>query len=260
MWLETFISLAPAPTAARSNMLHAAAVFANYQGDYQLAQVYLDESVLISERQGNQRGIAIGMNELGLITANQGDYPVARQLLEKSLEIKRQLGDEWLIANSYVNLGLVSSYQNDYASAYILHQKSLDIFRALEETSGIAIAYSNLGHVAFHLGRLDEARAMQSKSLLLFHEVGDVDGATECLERLAMVANATENPSRAARLFGAASVSRIEAGTSLPLFEKAEYDRELQITRQTLDPETFNKAWAEGQAMTLAQAIAYAQG
>jgi len=260
MWLETFISLDPAPTAARGKILHAAAVFANYQGDYQLAQVYLEESVLISEQQGNQRGIAIGMNELGLIAVYQGDYPVAHQLLEKSLAIKRQLGDEWLIANTYINLGLVSSYQNDYASAYTLHQESLNIFRALDETSGIAIAYGNLGHVAFHQGRLDEARALHSESLLLFNEVGDIDGVTECLERLAMVANATEDPSRAARLFGAASVSRIEAGTSLPPFEKAEYDRELLMTRQTLDPETFNKAWVEGQAMTLAQAIAYARG
>ena len=259
-WLETFISLAPAPIEARSRVLHAAAVFAVYQGDYQAGQVHLDESLSISELQGNKRGMATGLNELGLIAVYQGDYPVARQLLEKSLVIKRQLGDEWLIANSYVNLGLVSSYQNDYISAYTLHQESLNIFRALGETSGIAIAYSNLGHVSLRLGRLDEARAMQSESLLLFNKVGDIDGVTECLERLAMVANATEDPSRAARLFGAASVSRIEAGTSLPQFEKAEYDRELLMTRQTLESETFNKAWAEGQAMTLAQAIAYARG
>lgn len=260
MWLETFISLAPEPTPVHGKVLHAAAVFAVYQADYQVAQVYMEKALAISEQQGNQREIAVGLNELGLIAMYQGNFPVARELLEKSMEIKRHLGEAWLIANSYANLGLISSYQNDYHSAYTLHQKSLDIYRALDETSGIAIANGNLGYVAFHLGRLAEARTLQSQSLLLFNEVGDIDGATECLERLAMVANATEDLSRAARLFGAASVSRIEAGTALPPYERAEYDRELQITRDSLDPDVFNNAWTAGRAMTLAQATAYALG
>jgi predicted ATPase/class 3 adenylate cyclase len=257
-WLETYVTLRPEPTETRSRVLHAAAVFAIYQADYQSAQVYMEEALSISEHLGSLRGIATSLNELGLIAMYQGDYPSARDLLENSLAIKFQLGDEWLIANSYANLGLISSYQNDYASAYAFHQKSLHIYHALDETSGIAIAHGNLGLVAMHLGWLDEARAEQSQSLLLFEEIGDTDGATECLERLAMIANATENPSRAARLFGAASVSRLEAGTSLPPPEQAEYDRELQITRHSLEPDTFDQAWAEGRAMTLAQATAFA--
>jgi predicted ATPase len=256
-WLERFISLAPEPTEARSKVLHAAAVFAIYQADYQVAHVYVQEALSLFEQQGNQRGIATGLNELGLIAMYKGDFPVAQELIEKSLVIKRRLGDQWLIANSYANLGLISSYQNDYVSAYTFHQKSLDIYSALDETTGVAIANGNLGLVALHLGRLDEAHAKQSKSLVLFNEVGDIDGATECLERLAMVANATADPLRAARLFGAASVFRIKADTALPPSEQAEYDRELQITRGCLEPEVFNQAWTAGQAMTLEQATAY---
>jgi len=136
-----------------------------------------------------------------------------------------------------------------------LHQESLAIYRALDETCGMAIASGNLGHSAMHLGRLDEARAWQAKSLRLFNEIGDNDGLTECLERFAMLANAHANFRRAAQLFGAASVLRKEAGTSLMPAERSEYDTELSATRAQLGTATFDAAWQAGQAMTLDQAM-----
>ena len=106
-----------------------------------------------------------------------------------------------------------------------------------------------------HLGRLDEAHAWHAESLKLFDEVGDNDGLTECLERFAMLANATANFRRAAQLFGAASVLRKEAGTSLMPAERAEYDTELSATRAQLDTAAFDATWRAGQAMTIDQAM-----
>jgi hypothetical protein len=63
---------------------------------------------------------------------------------------------------------------------------------------------------------------------------------------------------RLPQLFGAASVLRIAAGTSLALAEQAEYDRELTATRAQLAAAGFEAAWAEGQAMTPEQALACA--
>ena len=257
-WLETFIAQSPPPTAARGKALRAASAFAVYQGDYEAARVYMEEALPIFQQLGDKRGIATALNELGVVALGRGRFADARQLLEQSLAIKRELGDDWLIANSVGNLGLIAGYQNDYAAAYTLHQESLAISRALNEMGGMAIESGNLGHAAMHLGKLEEAQARQGESLKLFEEVGDKDGLTECLERFAMLANANANFRRAAQLFGAASVLRKETGTSLMPAERAEYDSELSATRAQLDVATFEAAWAEGQAMTLEQAIACA--
>ena len=257
-WLESFIAQSPLPTAARGKALRAACALAVYQGEYETARAHIQAALPIFQQLGDKRGIATALNESGLIAACRGRYAEARQLFEQSLAIKRELGDDWLIANSIVNLGLIAGYQTDYASAYTLHQESLAIYRALDETCGMAIASGNLGHTALHLGRLAEARAWQAESLQLFNAVGDKDGLTECLERFAMLANANSDFRRAAQLFGAASVLRKEAGTSLPPAEREEFDRELSATRMRLDSAAFDAAWHAGQAMAIEQAIALA--
>ena len=254
-WLETFIAQSPPPTAARGKALRAASRAALYQGDYEAAEVYMEEALPIFQQLGDKRGIATALNELGAVALSRGRLADARQFFERILTIERELGDDWLIANSIGNLGLVAGFQNDYASAYTLHQESLVLYRALNETSGMTIAISQLGYVAMHLGKLDEARTWQAESLKLFDEVGDKDGLAECLGRFAMLANANANFKRAAQLFGAASVLRKEAGTVLALVERAEYDGELNATRAQLDVATFEAAWRAGQAMTLEQAI-----
>jgi predicted ATPase len=257
-WLETFITLSPQANSARGKVLVAAAACAVYQGDFTAAHNHVEEALSIFRHLRDKRGIARTLNELGLIASYQGDYLAARRFLEQSLEIKRELRDQWSIANSINNLGLIAGYQNDYASAYTMHQDSLAIYRALDEKSGLAMATGNLGHVAMHLGRLDEARQWQMVSLRLFSEIGDKDGLAECFERLGMLANAKATFKHAAQLFGAASMLRKEVGTLPALADQLEYERELKVTREHLDTAVFDAAWAEGQGMTLEQAVALA--
>jgi hypothetical protein len=78
------------------------------------------------------------------------------------------------------------------------------------------------------------------------------------LEGFALIASAQEQPERAARLWGAAVELRGEIGSLLPLNEREEYDRNIAMVRTALGEEAFTAAWAEGRAMTMEQAIAYA--
>src|SRR5262249_52477903 len=63
---------------------------------------------------------------------------------------------------------------------------------------------------------------------------------------------------QAARLFGAAAVLREAANAPLAARHRAEYERQVAAARALLDPASFAAAWAEGQAMTLDEAVAYA--
>jgi predicted neutral ceramidase superfamily lipid hydrolase len=73
-----------------------------------------------------------------------------------------------------------------------------------------------------------------------------------------MTARGQGQPKRAAWLFGAAEALRETSGASIPPVDRADYDRILAAVRAQLDEQTFAAAWAEGRAMTLEQAIAYA--
>jgi hypothetical protein len=64
---------------------------------------------------------------------------------------------------------------------------------------------------------------------------------------------------RAARLFGVADAlsEKTGAGVSWSVLRNLN-ERDLAVTREMLDSEAFEAAWAEGRAMTLEEAVAYA--
>ena len=63
---------------------------------------------------------------------------------------------------------------------------------------------------------------------------------------------------RAARLFGAADSIYADLGTALPVAIGAESRRTVSDARGALGEEAFAAAWAEGGAMSLEQAAAFA--
>ncbi len=67
---------------------------------------------------GEQRGIAISLNNLGRIAYHQGDYGQAWDYYQQSLNIKHDIGDQQGIAVSLNNLGFVYlRIQNDLTRA-----------------------------------------------------------------------------------------------------------------------------------------------
>ena len=72
-----------------------------------------------------------------------------------------------------------------------------------------------------------------------------------------MAAGALEQPEWAARLFGAAETLREAIGAleiEIPLLTD-DYDRILNNVRAELRNEAFEAVWAEGQAMTMEEAV-----
>lgn len=78
-----------------------------------------------------------------------------------------------------------------------------------------------------------------------------------CLAGLGSTAALGNQPERAARLWGAAERLRQAIGCRPAPAARATYERAVAAARP-IDEATFAAAWAEGQAMTPEQAIAYA--
>ncbi len=94
--------------------------------------------------------------------------------------------------------------------------------------------------------------------MTILHSLGNLPGVVGSLEGLAGLAAATAAPRRAARLWGAANVLRQEMGNARSVDERIAYERQVKPVRAMLTTEGFDRAWDEGRAMTLDDAVRYA--
>ncbi len=114
-------------------------------------------------------------------------------------------------------------------------------------------------YVAMAQGEIDQAEQDGRAALALGLDTGSQLRVPEAIEVLARVACSENNHRHAARLFGAAAVSRAAmGGVRLPVYTTG-YDEAVAVVRGALGDDDFDAAWAEGAAMSNQEAIAYVQ-
>ncbi|MCI0581124.1 MAG: tetratricopeptide repeat protein [Chloroflexi bacterium] len=229
-----------------------------YQGDYDAARLPYEESLGIYRELVDRRRIAFSLSNLGQMHLAQANYKVAHTSFRESLAISRELGDRRGIADSLTNLGVVIHEEGDLASARLLQEESLAIGRDLGNRSGVADALHNLGLVAIDEGIYAEARELFEESLDIRRELGEKWRIADSLEGFAQLAFVQTQAERTLRLAGAASTLREDIGVPLSPAARDKNQNRLEQAQQALSEEAALASWAEGQAMTMEQAITYA--
>ena len=106
---------------------------------------------------------------------------------------------------------------------------------------------------------MTEAEAEYRETILEWQHLGQRGAVANQLESFGYLASARGRPRRAAVLLGAAERLREEAGAGMLAIERAEYESQLTLVRESLDTAEFEHAWAEGRAMSTDDAVALAQ-
>jgi predicted ATPase/class 3 adenylate cyclase len=259
--LETLISLAESRPVSRrtfAGALYALSGHAWMQGDYAAAAGAAEQALAIGRELGDKRLIARSLGRLGDVTAETASLEESRSYFEQSLVLQRELGNRPGIASCLNNLGTMAHLQGDNTSARALYQESLAITRELGNESQLAASLGNLGNVEFSLGDYPSARSYYSESLRVSKDLGRSYSVAFCLCGLAGVASATAEPHRAARLLGAADTLLELTGAALQIEDRPPYERGIASAREQLGADEYEKAWQEGRAMSLEEAIAYA--
>jgi predicted ATPase len=244
---------------ARAKALRGAFVLAHRQRDIASAAAYAQESLSLSTGLGDQRGVARSIAYLALVAAAEGEYARAGSLYEDASRRAREAGDEWTLALSVSNRGDLALNQGDFARASALCGESLTLQRKLGDKRGMAISLNNLAYAALYEGRFREALAPLQESLALAQELGDRDGIAYRLEGMSVVAAAQDEVERAARLLGGADALFEVIKADLDPAERDLHERTIADVRARLGEEAFAAAWAEGRAMSLSEAVAYAR-
>jgi len=176
--------------------------------------------------------------------------------MERSLALYQDLNKPQQVAYVILWMGELARIEGDLARARELHEQSLVLHRRLENKLRLSFALNALGFVLIHCGELDRSRDLVKESLSLALEMG-VEASTQLLG-FAFLANARGQPLRAVRLLGASETLRQTLGGHIDVGDRPDYESNLASLRAQLDTVAFEAAWAEGKAMTLEQAIAYA--
>jgi predicted ATPase/DNA-binding SARP family transcriptional activator len=229
------------------------------EGDLQRAAQLAEEGLSLSRKAGNLQSTLHSL----LVRGNSSDLPgnldETRAFYEEGLTLSRQLGSAYWRGVFLSSLGITFLFAGDYERATALfEEKKSELTRRRRANSDLADSNDNLGWAALFSGDLARAKVLHEESLALFQELSDKRGTSDCLQGLACAAGSEGEPSRAAKLFGAAQALRETMGISRTLAENASEEPYLVRARSRLDEASWETAFAKGKAMTTQRAVEYA--
>ncbi len=238
--------------------LQGLAEMLRFHGEYERAESLFQEGAALARELGSrvtEIGMLVGLGE---IARHRGDLARARQIHEEQWRLAEALGATWAKAAALLTLAWVDFDEGLYEMARGRLERAIELCRALGDRYAAAATLNFLGIVARHEGDYPRAHQLLGESLTVFHQMGEVSGLPYTLERLAGLAAVQGQGARAAALFSAAASLRARRSIEMPPFDQIPYDRDLALARTLLDTAAFERAWAQGEALDLDAAIAYA--
>jgi DNA-binding CsgD family transcriptional regulator len=241
-----------------ANALHNQAFILLFlDGDEQAAPL-VGESVRLWRELGDAWGLATALGIGGQILHRRGDHRGAAALYEESLALFRQVGDTWSIASMLVYLGLLAMNERDHDRAAALLVEGLDLRRSIGNRDAVAQTLLHLATLSRQQGEHERAAARCRGALALYRDAGVTWAISGVLDRLASIAASAGCAAPAARLYGAAGALSRDSRRFVVSTAWTDPDRDRDAARAVLGDAAFEAAWAEGQAMSLDQAIEYA--
>ncbi len=263
--LQTLLELSEASArgAARAKACYALGMLYyrrgnHVAGDLEEARTCMEESLEIFRQLGDEAQVAAALTELGSIDTEFEEYDSAGTSFEESLMLQRRLVNEHGIARTTNGLGWLEFLRAEPTRARLLLEESLAILRKLGDKFYLGGSVLYLGCLDCEQGSYGAARSrfVELTGLVSFQQYRYV--APLVLEAFVVLVAAQGQAGRALRLAGAAAELRRVMGWQFRLSWQRYVNRWLEQAWQALGQEGGAAAWAEGQKMTLEQALTYA--
>ncbi|HET9494339.1 MAG TPA: tetratricopeptide repeat protein, partial [Chloroflexia bacterium] len=238
--------------------LHNMAVVAKEQGEYARARALYEESLALRREFGDKRSIGLSLHQLAVVAMEEGEAALARSLFDEALALLREVGDKQTVAWCLAFLGGVAHDEGDYALAATLYEEGLAGNREVGSKLGMAWPTGRLGLLAMERGDYARAQALLAESLAQAAEMGNRKGVLAALAGLGGLAARESRGERAAMLLGAVGRLVQGLGAVLDRVDGRTYEQSVAQARALLDEGTFARAWAAGQALSLAASVEYA--
>jgi hypothetical protein len=122
---------------------------------------------------------------------------------------------------------------------------------------GLTFMQSNFAHALREHGEFEKALVYYRRTIRLWQDWGHRAAIAHQLECFGFIAQALDDASRAARLFGAAEAIRISINSLRTPSEQEDFEEARSQLRKKLKAD-FEKIWKEGSSLSMEQAIEFA--
>ena len=194
------------------------------------------------------------------LAAARGDRAAAIGALRRAADGGRRVGSVMFVPAALAGLACMAAIAGDQSTAAAAVAET----RAELGGRGQAITLAALrcaeGIMAWHRGELAAAEHLAREATVQWHRGGDRMDACDGIELLGVLAAARERFADAARLLAAADAARQSLRYLAPGFtaNRGAAAAAVGQARGVLGDDRFTRAWDEGQALTLDDAVAYA--
>jgi predicted ATPase len=214
-----------------------------------------EEALSISRELGDRRNLGVLLYSLGALSVATDDYLAGQSFLEESLSIRREFGG-LSTAETLTDLGKVKYLLGDDQGARTHLVEALAAERQFGNRPGIAKALVWLAILSHDEGDTLAARTQLREALEIAQAITDRQSMATALEAAAGLSLKSASPTEAARLWGCTQRLRDEFDSARTSFETERYERLVAAARSALqDDAAFDRAWREGQSLTLDEVI-----
>lgn len=214
----------PADKKIMSRIIHDCGAAHRDSGDLETAEKLLTESLSLAASGGDNSGLAVGCNSLGMLYRLQHENYQAIDSFQKSLDYLRLSGDNYRPAQVYNNLGITYRDLGDWKKSKEFYDHSLEITRQVGDKLGQAKTQNNLMTIYGNLKQNDQAVAAANDAISLFAELHDTFNVALTKRNLGKLYRQMKNREAAVRVLTEA----------IETFDQAGETREARNTRRDL--------------------------
>jgi non-specific serine/threonine protein kinase len=248
-----------APPAVRAALLHSAGVVAHFSDERDRGrQLHL-------EALGLYRGLDDDLETgwlliyLGAQAFGQSDqYEEATAYVEEGLVLLQRVNDQAGIAQAMHIMGELARHDGNQEKAVEVLTEGLSIAREIGDALREILILDSLTYMAIYHDDVKKAATLSHEAFTRTIEADHQPHIPAAIAAAAAVSMAEGDPDRAARLLGASHAVFEARGFTPRPSDMPDISRSMLVVKKGQDSASFEAAFAEGQAMSVEDAIDYA--
>jgi predicted ATPase/DNA-binding winged helix-turn-helix (wHTH) protein len=261
LWLEQALAVGHVANGLRTRVLIGLAHMHTFRGRHVEVGALATEALSLGREDGDGWAVTFALFLQGLAAFELGDHERAAALAVEARNSADACGDIENVQHSgpLLILANIAVLNGDHDRAQQLYDDAIDVCRRAGEAWGLSILLSAAAGLRIVRQDFDQARAQASEAMSLCQELEDPRGIAWSLDVFAGLLAAAGHVDAAARLWGASDGLLASVGGSLVPSIGWIRDRYFEPVRTSLGGPSLEAARAEGRAMPLVHAIAFAR-
>jgi tetratricopeptide (TPR) repeat protein len=240
---------------ARARVWYEAGLLAFRQRDQEASRGANERSLRLAWEIVDTAAIARALIGLSRVELRAGAYDSVPAHAAEAAALLTRAGDAPGAISASHMVAAVNRMTGRDSAAASLYQQTLALYRSQSNEAGVADEQLNLGYVRLHQGRRADALALFRDGLRRYQTLHDATAQEVALAAFAGATADAGEPTKAARLYGAARKLLLASGGTFDPDDQYEFERYSAKARKQLGDAAYARAVAEGEALTLGDAL-----